>query len=96
MGARLLINERQAISDDSFVEMVIWLLPKSAKGKLHRLKYRLAFIANGQFVLRYDNETAKGDHRHIGDTEEVYSFTDIDTLIDNFLDDVDDWRQRDG
>ena len=35
-------------------------------------------------VLRYDNETGKGDHRHIGAQEEPYSFTSIEKLLEDF------------
>jgi hypothetical protein len=36
----------------------------------------------------YDNERGKGDHRHYGDQEEVYVFTDVGTLVADFLKDV--------
>lgn len=35
-----------------------------------------------------DNERGKGDHRHYGAREEAYVFTDIETLIADFLADV--------
>lgn len=32
-------------------------------------KYQLAFVINGQRVLRYGSEAGKGDHRYIGERE---------------------------
>jgi hypothetical protein len=38
--------------------------------------------------MRYDNEAGKGDHRHVGDREEQYTFTGIDQLLADFRRDV--------
>jgi hypothetical protein len=32
----------------------------------------------------HDNERGKGDHRHWGDTEAVYGFTNIEQLLADF------------
>jgi stress response protein SCP2 len=53
----------------------------------HRNRY-------GECVLRYDNETGKGDHRHVGDVETSYSFSGYEKLLADFWADVDAWRQR--
>jgi hypothetical protein len=45
-------------------------------------------------VLRYDNEAGKGDHRHAGNAERPYPFTDPDTLLEDFWRDVARWGQR--
>jgi hypothetical protein len=65
--------ERHVLAEDAFAEIVIWRLPHPAKGSTHRFKYRLAMIVAGECVLRYDNEKGKGDHRHAGDVETVYT-----------------------
>jgi len=39
-------------------------------------------------MVRYDNETGKGDHRHYGDDEEPYRFTTLDQLLADFEADV--------
>ena len=39
-------------------------------------------------MVRYDNETGKGDHRHVGRRAEPYRFTTVDTLLDDFMRDV--------
>ncbi len=37
---------------------------------------------------RYDNERGKGDHRHAGDVEQSYTFTDLEKLFVDFEKDV--------
>ena len=43
--------------------------------------------------IRYDNETGKGDHRHVGDREERYAFKDVETLVADFLEDIEKARR---
>jgi hypothetical protein len=40
-------------------------------------------------VVRYDNETGKGDHRHFGGHEERDHFWSVEVLVDDFLRDID-------
>ena len=72
-------------------EIVIWELPTPARGSRHSFKYRLALIADGVCVLRYDNEAGKGDHRHLGNRELAYDFVDADQLEVDFWEDVQRW-----
>ena len=53
---------------------------------------RLALAVDGNCVLSYDNETGKGDHKHIGEDEKPYIFTSPEALIDDFWNDVKKWR----
>ena len=92
MNAKLMLNERHIVAENAFVEMVVWRLPSPLSGSRHSYKYRLALVINGRCVLRYDNETGKGDHNHIGDEEFPYSFTTPKALLDDFWNDVDNWR----
>jgi len=92
MNAELMLNERHIISESAFAEMVVWRLPTPLSGSRHNFKYRLALVINGRCVLRYDNETGKGDHRHVGDQEKPYVFTTPQTLLNDFWNDVDNWR----
>ena len=46
--------------------------------------------------MRYDNETAKGDHRHLSGSEETYLFRDVETLVSDFLRDIDVARGGEG
>ena len=87
-----MLNGRHIISEDTFAEMVVWRLPLPLSGGLHPYKYRLALVVNGRCVLRYDNESGKGDHRHFDDEEFPYIFTTPKALLDDFWNDVDNWR----
>ncbi|MBZ4266229.1 DUF6516 family protein, partial [Streptococcus pneumoniae] len=73
-----------AYSARAFAEVVVWQLPKPVSGSNHTYKYRLAYIVDGACVLRYDNETGKGDHRHFGKKERVYTFETLDKLVTDF------------
>lgn len=94
MAAELLIDERHVLDLETFVEIVVWRVPSPIRGSRHAFKYRLALIRGGVCVLRYDNEAGKGDHRHIGDEEESYSFTAPETLLEDFWRDIERWRRR--
>ena len=92
MNAELMLNERHTISEISFVELVVWRLPAPLPSSSHSFKYRLALVVGGCCVLRYDNETGKGDHKHISSEQLLYKFTTPKALLDDFWHDVDTWR----
>lgn len=92
MNAELLLDERHIIAEDAFVEMVVWRLPAPLPGCHHNFKYRLALVVNGICSLRYDNETGKGDHSHRGEKKTPYYFTTAQALLDDFWNDVENWR----
>lgn len=92
MNAKLLLNERHVVSENAFVEMVVWRVPSPLSGSSHDFKYRLAFVVDGQCVVRYDNEAGKGDHKHLGEEEILYVFATPQALLDDFWNDVDNWR----
>jgi hypothetical protein len=93
MKAEALARERYILAEDAFVDIAVWRVPRSVKGSTHHLKYRLALVVAGECVLRYDNETGKGDHRHVGDVETPYSFSSYEQLLADFWADVDTWRK---
>lgn len=88
MKARLLQKSKDEFPGGVTVEIVVWELPGSTAERPHRLKYRLYCGKDGECVVRYDNETGKGDHRHYGDREERYSFVSFAKLAEDFLADV--------
>lgn len=90
--AQLMLRERRVVSDSRFIELVVWQLPAPVPGSAHDFKYRLAFVVEGVCVLRFDNETGKGDHMHIGNTELPYAFTDVQQLLSDFWNTVEKWR----
>ncbi len=85
--ARLLLRTRTAVHG-GLVEMTVWSVPSPVPPSQHAFKYRLVFVRDGQRVVGYDNERGKGDHKHMGGRESRYRFTDIDTLVSDFLRDV--------
>jgi hypothetical protein len=92
MRARLLLRERRVIAEDRFADLVIWQLALPASGSKHTFKYRLAFMVGGVCVLRFDNETGKGDHKHVGDRQVPYRFTTLERLVTDFWDGIEAWR----
>lgn len=94
MRAVELISTRIPYSELAFAELVLWRLPKPVDGALHRFKYRLAYVVRGECVLRYDNETGKGDHRHFGGRESSYAFTTPEQLIADFQKDIARWNHE--
>jgi hypothetical protein len=83
--ATLLPRERIPFREDSFAELVLWQLPQPLAGSAHRFKYRLAFVRDGVCVVRFDNESGKGDHRHVRGRESNYKFVSPDKLLEDFL-----------
>ena len=92
MNAKLMLNERHILTEISFVEMVVWRLSAPLPGSGHDYKYRLALVVSGVCVLRYDNESGKGDHKHTGEEEKPYQFISPQLLLMDFWRDVDNWR----
>jgi hypothetical protein len=94
MRARLIFRQKFIYPDGAIREMVLWQLPKPTKDRPHGLKYRLYYgLADGTCMVRYDNETGKGDHRHYNVREEPYPFKDVDALVADFLADIDGVRK---
>jgi len=89
----LLFRRREIVSETAFVQIVIWRVPKPVRGSRHGFKYSLALISDGDCVLRYDNEAGKGDHKHVGEREAAYHFSELETLQADFWADVETWRR---
>ncbi len=92
MKAELLLRRRVPITEVTFIELIAWRLPTPLKCSTHHFKYRFAYVVNDVCVLRYDNERGKGDHRHVGDIEKPYRFSDLATLIADFTKDVEGYE----
>lgn len=88
MKARLLQKSKDEFADGVIVETVVWVLVEATPNRPHRLKYRLYCGRNGECIVRYDNETGKGDHRHYGTHEETYCYNTFTKLAEDFLADV--------
>ena len=87
--AELVLKERAKLGDDAFADVRVWAVPQEpVRGSAHGYKYALAYVVAGECVLRYDNETGKGDHKHVGQAEAAYTFTTLDQPIEDFWADV--------
>lgn len=64
------------------------MLPGASEERPHRLKYSVFCGDAVQCLVRYDNETGKGAHRHYGEREEAYVFTTLEALLEDFQADV--------
>ena len=72
--------------------MVVWRVPQPVPPSDHAFKYRRVGVRAGKRVVGYDNERGKGDHKHAGARETTYRFVDVDTLLADFLRDVEATR----
>lgn len=88
LKATLVVRNRIAHSEELFAEVVVWVVPEPLAGSAHKYKYRLALVAHGACILRYDNEAGKGDHRHSRGSEERYRFSTLDKLFADFERDI--------
>ncbi len=94
MKAILLLDERHVVAPNAFVELVVWRVENPpVQGSGHAFKYRLAFVVMGECVIRYDNESGKGDHRHVREKEFPYGFSSPARLLEDFWREVDEWRK---
>jgi hypothetical protein len=94
MKATLLFGGRIVYSEHAFAELVLWLLPRSLAGSDHSYKYRLAYVARGECVIRYDNEAGKGDHLHLAGVESKYRFVSPERLIGDFQSQIERWNHE--
>lgn len=94
MKATELLRTRLLYSESAFAELCLWPVPRRVPGSRHRYKYRLAYVVNEVCVLRYDNESGKGDHRHWGDLELPYVFTTPERLLADFQRDIERWNHE--
>lgn len=93
MDAQLIARAKEVRDDGSIVEVVVWRVPQPIHPCTHPFKYRLYFGASGVCRVRYDNEQGKGDHRHVGESEEPYRFESLAELLADFQRDVETWRE---
>ena len=95
MKAVQLVCTRITYTASAFADMTLWRVPKPIAGSHHGFKYRLVYVVDGVCVIRYDNESGKGDHRHVEGRESPYAFTTPDQLITDFQRDIARWGRED-
>jgi hypothetical protein len=95
MVAKLSYRKKYIYSDGVIREMVLWQLPQKTADRPHGLKYRLYYgLADGSCLVRFDNESGKDDHKHVGGQEESYHFIDVETLVADFLAEIEKARRK--
>jgi hypothetical protein len=70
MDAELMIDERHVLAENVFAEIVVWRLPRSARGSAHRLGWHLSKMASAYFAM-----TMKQARETIGTLEMPRSVT---------------------
>jgi len=93
MKAILIRHDRFNDAYSNIVEMKIWSVPITEHTP-YGVKYSLVYIVDGERVVGYDNERGKGDHKHIDGKQEYYPFVDVDALVEDFVNDVEDFIGR--
>ena len=92
--AKLVRHKKVIYPDLAIAEIIVWQLPNKTKERPHGYKYRLNYCdCSGKTIVRYDNETGKPDHKHIGPTEIVYEFRSLAKLYADFSKDVKNARK---
>lgn len=74
--------------------MTIWQLPRATQERPHGLKYSLFYGGYDGRIVGYDNESGKGDHKHIRNMETRYKWIDVETMVSDFLADVERIRNE--
>jgi hypothetical protein len=87
MASRLVFRSKQQ-HKAGLIELVVWTVPNPVPPSGHGFKYRLVYVVDGERVVGYDNERGKGDHKHLGGVEVPYRFVDVETLVADFMADV--------
>jgi hypothetical protein len=94
MDAELILRTKSYGSDDTILEMTIWRTPTPVEPSQHHFKYRLVLIHRGKRVIGFDNERGKGDHWHLGSHQRPYFFRTPETLIEDFIREVERWQRE--
>ena len=86
--AALVRHDKVLLKNGVIVEAKIWRVLVSDKYP-DGLRYSLFGIhPDGRVLVGYDNHYPKGHHRHLGDAQESYAFTDLEKLRDDFKADL--------
>jgi hypothetical protein len=95
MAARLRYQEKYIYSDGAIRKMDLWQLPRKTSDRPHGLKYRLYYgLGDGTCLVRFNNESGKGDHKHVGGQEESYRYIDVETFVADFLAEIEKARRK--
>jgi hypothetical protein len=79
-----LISTKRVHVDGLTIETVVWLVPKPVPPARNRYKYSLFCGWPGDRLVAFDNESGKGDHKHVLGIESAYTFTTLEQLLRDF------------
>lgn len=88
MKAVRIFYDKTVLPDRATVQMTIWQLPRTTQERPHGLNYSLFYGGQDGRIVGYDNESGKGDHKHLRAVQTRYKFIDVETLVADFLADV--------
>jgi hypothetical protein len=94
MAAMLITRFKEVTAEGDIIEFVVWRVPSPVDPSRHLYKYRAVYIVDGKRVVGFDNERGKGDHKHIRGRESAYAFSTVETMIEDFIAEVDAIRRR--
>ena len=94
MKAVKIFYDKAILPDGATVQMTIWQLPRSTQERPHGLKYSLFYGGQDDRIVGYDNESGKGDHKHIRDVQTRYKFVNVEAMVTDFLADVERIRNE--
>jgi hypothetical protein len=88
--ALLILDSKTILEDGRIIQRRIWQLARTEPSRPHGFKYSLYCGIEGVTIVRYDNETGKGDHKHMGraELEIAYNFTCLAQLLLDFVADI--------
>ncbi|MDP1752390.1 MAG: DUF6516 family protein [Reyranella sp.] len=94
MAATLVTRFKEVTAEGDIIEFVVWRVPSPVDPSRHMYKYRAVYVVNGKRIVGFDNERGKGDHKHVMGRESAYVFSTIETMIEDFIAEVDAIRRR--
>jgi hypothetical protein len=65
----LILDSKTILADGRLIQRKIWQLARPDASHKHGFKYSLYCGNSGVTIVRYDNESGKGDHKHVGKAE---------------------------
>ncbi|MAG19919.1 hypothetical protein CL618_00615 [archaeon] len=84
---KLLFHKKDTTKEKDIIEQKIWKVDKS-KHFPQGIKYSLVYIHKNKRMIGYDNERAKGHHKHYLDKEQKYNFKNLEQLQIDFTNDI--------
>ena len=83
----MILHDKVLFKSGVVVETKVWQITDDDRYP-DGLKYSLFAVYEGQTLVGYDSHLPKGHHRHIGEKEEPYRFTSLETLRNDFKADL--------